>query len=43
MFTVAALYQFAPLSDCYRNLQAPLQQLCDTQGVKGTLDRKSVV
>ncbi|AIK95874.1 rhodanese-related sulfurtransferase [Candidatus Odyssella acanthamoebae] len=37
MFKVAALYQFAPLSDCYKAIQAPLQQLCDTHGVKGTL------
>lgn len=36
MFTVAALYQFAPLSD-YKEIQPPLQKLCDEHGVKGTL------
>lgn len=36
MLTVAALYQFAALTD-YRDLQKPLQELCDQHGVKGTL------
>jgi UPF0176 protein len=36
MVTVAALYQFAPLSD-YKDLQAPLTALCHEHGVKGTL------
>jgi len=34
--TVAALYQFAPFADCAA-LRAPLQALCDAQGIKGTL------
>ncbi|MBB3356631.1 MULTISPECIES: rhodanese-related sulfurtransferase [unclassified Novosphingobium] len=34
--TVAALYQFAPFADPAA-LRAPLLQLCDEQGVKGTL------
>jgi UPF0176 protein len=34
--TVAALYQFAPFADCAA-LRAPLQALCDEQGIKGTL------
>lgn len=36
MLTVAALYQFAPLSD-YKEVQAPLQMICDEHGVKGIL------
>jgi len=35
-FTVAALYCFAPLTR-YRELQAPLRDLCQRHGVKGTL------
>jgi len=35
-FTVAALYCFAPLQR-YRELQAPLFDLCNRHGVKGTL------
>jgi len=35
-FTVAALYCFAPLSR-YRDLQAPLLEICQQHGVKGTL------
>ncbi len=34
--TVAALYRFAPLSDC-ADLRAPLETLCVELGVKGTL------
>ena len=33
---VAALYCFAPLADCER-LRGPLKQLCDEQGIRGTL------
>ncbi|WP_206241763.1 oxygen-dependent tRNA uridine(34) hydroxylase TrhO [Novosphingobium terrae] len=33
---VAALYQFAPFADCAA-LRAPLQALCDEEGIKGTL------
>ena len=33
---VAALYQFLPLPD-YRLLRAPLRELCDGLGIKGTL------
>ena len=33
---VAALYCFAPLADCER-LRGPLKQLCDDQGIRGTL------
>ena len=33
---VAALYRFAPLADIAR-LREPLKQLCDDQGIKGTL------
>jgi UPF0176 protein len=35
-FLVAALYKFVSLPDC-RELQAPLQAVCDQHGVKGTL------
>jgi len=35
-FTVAALYCFAPLPR-YRELQAPLLELCKAHGIKGTL------
>ena len=33
---VAALYRFVRLAECER-LRMPLQQLCDEQGIKGTL------
>ncbi|GAA0274991.1 rhodanese-related sulfurtransferase [Alteraurantiacibacter aestuarii] len=33
---VAALYQFTRFTDCAA-VQAPLQQVCDTQGIKGTI------
>lgn len=33
---VAALYQFAPLHDC-ASLRDPLEQVCETHGLKGTL------
>lgn len=33
---VAALYQFAPLDDC-AELREALEQVCDTNGLKGTL------
>lgn len=33
---VAALYHFAPLTQC-EQLSKPLKQLCDAQGIKGTL------
>ncbi|HEU4708591.1 MAG TPA: hypothetical protein VFS17_04695, partial [Methylophilaceae bacterium] len=33
---VAALYKFASLPD-YKALQAPLLELCNSQGIKGTL------
>lgn len=36
MFTVAALYKFADLPD-YVELQAPLRELCEAHGIKGTL------
>jgi len=36
LFTVAALYCFAPLEH-YRKLQMPLLELCKTHNVKGTL------
>ena len=35
-FEIAAFYKFARLPN-YRDLRAPLQELCDAQGVKGTL------
>jgi len=35
-FTVAALYRFARLPQ-YQELRNPLAQLCDTNGIKGTL------
>ncbi|MEM6463747.1 MAG: rhodanese-related sulfurtransferase [Pseudomonadota bacterium] len=35
-FLVAALYHFAPLAD-FRALQQPIQDVCDSHGVKGTL------
>jgi len=34
--TVAALYKFTALPDCAK-LRAPLQDMCDLLGVKGTL------
>ena len=33
---VAALYRFSPFADC-EGIRAPLAQLCDTHGVRGTL------
>ena len=34
---VAALYRFAPFGARAARFQAPLQALCDAQGVRGTL------
>lgn len=36
MFTVAALYRFSTLED-YEQIQQPLRDVCDKNGVKGTL------
>ncbi len=36
MFVVAALYKFAPLKD-FAEMQKPLQEVCQQNGIKGTL------